>query len=95
MTKAELVSAIAEGADLSRAKAELALNGLLDAVKDALAQGDKVTLTHLGSFNLARRAPRKGRNPRTGKQIEIAARTSVRFSPGSALKRGVSPDSRD
>lgn len=89
MTKAELVGAIAERANLSRAKAELALNGLLDAMKDALAQGDKVTLTNFGSFSVTRRAPRKGRNPRTGKQIEIAERTSVRFSAGSALKQAV------
>jgi len=94
MTKAELVAAVADAADLSRAKAEMVLNGLVDALKDALQKGEKITLTNFGSFSVTKRAARKGRNPRTGKQIDIAPRTSVRFSAGSALKRAVLPDGK-
>ncbi len=90
MTKAELVAAIADRADLTRVKADAALDGLIDTIKDALTQGDKITLTNFGSFSVSSRGPRKGRNPRTGQVIDIPSRASIRFSPGASLKKAVS-----
>lgn len=87
MTKAELVDKIFAKADLSnRAKAEEALDALLDCIQEALASGEAVTFTGFGSFKVNERAERKGRNPRSGEEIIIPACKVVKFTPGKSLK---------
>ena len=86
MTKADLVDVIADGADLSKTKAEEAINLLLDAIKASIARGNTVQLVGFGSFTLGERAARMGRNPKTGEAIKIAASKTVKFSAGKAFK---------
>ena len=89
MNKSELVDSIADGAGLSKADAERALNTLIDSVQGAVASGDKVTLPGFGSFSRSQRASRTGRNPGTGEPIQIAASKGVKFSAGAAFKSAV------
>jgi DNA-binding protein HU-beta len=89
MTKAELIDAVAKSAELTKAKAELAVGGFLAAVTDALKKDDRVTLVGFGSFEVSTRKARTGRNPQTGKEIKIAAAKVPKFRPGKALKDAV------
>ncbi|MBC8317079.1 MAG: HU family DNA-binding protein [Desulfobulbaceae bacterium] len=89
MNKSELVDSMATAAGISKAAAEKSLTGFLDAVTNALAGGDKVTLVGFGTFSVTNRAARQGRNPQTGKAIKIPARTVARFKPGSKLADAV------
>lgn len=89
MKKVELVEAVAETAGLTKADATRAIDATLDAIKGALAKGDKVPLVGFGTFATSYRAAREGRNPRTGETVKIAARTAVTFKAGSALKDAV------
>ena len=86
MNKAELVGAIAEEAQLTKVDAEKALTGILNALTDCLASGDKLTLVGFGTFSVASRAARSGQNPQTGKKIEIPASVTPKFKPGNTLK---------
>ena len=86
MTKAELVAKIADDSKLTKVQAEKALNSFIAATTAALKAGDKVTLIGFGTFSAVNRAARIGRNPQTGKELKIAAKTSGKFSPGKALK---------
>jgi DNA-binding protein HU-beta len=85
MNKSELVAAIAESAKLSKAVAERALNGFIGGIERALAEGESVTLVKFGTFSVAERAGRTGRNPQTGKPILIPARKTVKFKTGKGL----------
>ncbi|MBU1665231.1 MAG: HU family DNA-binding protein [Gammaproteobacteria bacterium] len=89
VNKSELIEAIAESADLSKAAAGRALEGAMDAVKKALKKGEMVTLVGFGSFYTGKRAARTGRNPRTGAAIKIKAAKVPKFRPGKALKDSV------
>lgn len=89
MNKKELVESMAEAADISKAAAEKALNGMLMAVSSAMAKGDKVTLIGFGTFSTVKRTARKAKNPRTGAMIEIPAKTIAKFKPGSKLTDAV------
>lgn len=89
MTKAELIDKIASGAGLSKADASRALDSTLDAVKTALKKGQKVTLVGFGTFLVKKRKARKGRNPKTGEVINIAAAKTPKFTAGKALKDAV------
>ena len=86
MNKQELVSAIAQNADLSKKDAESALSAAINAVSKALAEGDKVQLVGCVTFEVRERAARTGKNPRTGETIEIAASKVPAFKAGKALK---------
>jgi DNA-binding protein HU-beta len=86
MNKSELVAKIAEGAELTKAQAEKALNSFMAETLAALKAGDKITLVGFGTFSAVSRAARTGRNPQTGKEMQIAAKTNGKFSPGKALK---------
>ncbi len=86
MIKADLVNKIAGKAGITKAAAEKALNGFLDAVQETLSKKGKVTLTGFGSFVVEKRQARKGRNPRTGAAIDIPASWVVKFRPGKNLK---------
>ena len=89
MNKSDLIEAIAKFADISRASAERALDGGLDAIRGALKKGDTVTLVGFGTFRVGMRAARAGRNPRTGEAIKIEAARVPKFSAGKALKDAV------
>lgn len=89
MNKAELVDAIADSADLSKAAASRALDAVINSVIDALKDGDQVSLVGFGTFTIKDRAARTGRNPQTGQPIEIAAAKVPGFKAGKALKDAV------
>lgn len=86
MTKTELVAKIAEGAGLTKVQSEGALNSFIKEITAAIKAGDKVTLVGFGTFSSVTRAARTGRNPQTGKALNIAAKTNGKFTPGQALK---------
>ena len=89
MTKADLVAQVAKSAGLNKTQAQKAVDGFIKAVSSALAKGTSVTLVGFGSFTVAHRKARKGRNPRTGKTMTIPARKVVRFRPGRQLRESV------
>lgn len=89
MNKGNLVDAIAAKADLSKAQAQTALNSALESITEALKANDKVTLIGFGTFSINRREAREGRNPSTGKTIQIAAKNVVKFKPGKELSESV------
>ena len=86
MNKTELVAAVAQKAELSKKDAEKAVAAVTAAITDALCAGDKVQLVGFGTFEVASRAARTGKNPQTGKAIEIAACKAPKFKAGKALK---------
>ncbi|MBN3034701.1 MAG: HU family DNA-binding protein [Bacteroidales bacterium] len=89
MNKAELIDAIAGEAKITKADAKKALDAFLTTTSKALKKGDRVALVGFGSFAVSKRAARTGRNPRTGKEIKIAAKKVVKFKPGSELAKTV------
>lgn len=89
MNKTELVAAVAAKAELSKKDADAAVTAVFDAVKDALADGDKVSLIGFGTFSVKERAAREGLNPRTKETITIPATKVPAFKAGSALKDAV------
>lgn len=89
MKKNELVEKVAEGASLTKADAERAINALVDAVSGALVEGDKVVLKGLGTFEVRERKARTGINPRTRETIEIPASKVPAFKASSTLKDAV------
>jgi DNA-binding protein HU-beta len=88
MTKQDLVNAVAEEG-ITKKEAAVAVNAIFDAIKEALAAGDKVSLVGFGSFTVRERAAREGRNPRTGEPLKIAAKKVPVFKAGKALKDAV------
>ncbi len=86
MNKAELVAAIAEKAELSKKDSEKALKAFIDVVTAQLKKGDKVQLVGFGTFEVSKRAARKGRNPQTKAAISIPASKAPKFKAGKALK---------
>jgi len=89
MNKSELVSSVAEGAEISKAAAARAVDSMVSAVSDALGKGEQVTIIGFGTFSIRERAARQGRNPQTGKPMKIAASKSVGFKAGKQLKDAV------
>ncbi|MEK8090076.1 HU family DNA-binding protein [Thermithiobacillus plumbiphilus] len=89
MNKSELVEKVAQSAGISRSAATQALDATVKAITDALAAGDQVTLVGFGTFSVAEREGRKGRNPRTGEEIEIKASKTPKFKAGKTLKDAV------
>ena len=89
MNKAELISSVAEQAELSKKDSEKAVNAVLGAIGKALGKGDKVQLVGFGTFEIRERAARKGRNPHTGEEISIAAARVPVFKAGKSLREAV------
>jgi DNA-binding protein HU-beta len=89
MNKGELIEAIANDADITKAQAQGALDAFVSNVQKSLKGGDKVTLVGFGTFSASTRAERMGRNPQTGKPIRIPARRVAKFSAGKALKDAI------
>ena len=86
MNKEELVQEIAKKAKVTQKEAAEVLNGLVETVQKTVAKGEKVTLVGFGTFESRQRAARTGRNPQTGKEIKIAAKTVPAFSAGKKFK---------
>ncbi|QXE00282.1 bacterial nucleoid protein Hbs [Terribacillus aidingensis] len=86
MNKTDLINTVAEKSDLSKKDATNAVDAVFDSIMDSLKQGDKVQLIGFGNFEVRERAARKGRNPQTGKEIEIPASKVPAFKAGKALK---------
>ena len=86
MNKEELVQEVAKKAKLTQKDAAAVVNGLMDTVQKTVAKGKKVTLVGFGTFESRKRAARTGRNPQTGKEIKISAKTVPAFSAGKKFK---------
>lgn len=86
MNKAELITEIASKTELTKLDSERALNAFTETVQKVLASGDKVCIYNFGTYELAERAARKGRNPSTGVEIEIAPTRAPKFKPARAFK---------
>jgi DNA-binding protein HU-beta len=89
MTKAELITMVAEKAGTTKKDADTALNAVIDSITETLAKGEKVQLVGFGTFEVRERAARKGVNPRTKEPLDIAAAKVPAFKPGRALKEAV------
>ena len=89
MNKNELISAVAEKADLTKAQAGDAVDALFDIVSDTLKSGDEVRIIGFGNFSVTERAATEGRNPRTGETIQIPASKTPKFKAGKGLKDAV------
>lgn len=89
MNKSELIDAISEAAELSKASATKALEALIETITSALKQDDNVSLVGFGTFQVKERAARTGRNPRTGEAIEIAAAKMPVFKAGKGFKDAI------
>jgi DNA-binding protein HU-beta len=91
MNKSELVDAIAAKAEITKKDADAVLSAVIDAIMEAVAEGEKVTLVGFGTFEARQRQAREGRNPSTGKPIKIPATTVPAFSAGKSFKEKVAP----
>ena len=89
MNKAELVAAMSDKAQLSKKDAEAALKAFTDVVAEELKKGEKIQLVGFGTFEVAERAARTGRNPQTGAEMQIAASKAPKFKAGKALKDSI------
>lgn len=89
MNKAELVAAIAEKTELSRKDSEKALKAFIDVVAEELKKGEKIQLVGFGTFEVANRAAREGRNPKSGEVMSIPASKAPKFKAGKALKDAI------
>ena len=89
MNKAELVSAIAADAGVTKSVASKVLDSMINNVTESLKKGDKVTLVGFGTFSVTKRKARTGRNPQTGKEIKIPARKVAKFRAGAKLAEAV------
>jgi DNA-binding protein HU-beta len=85
MNKAELIDGIAAGSGLTKVDAKKALEAFVKVTSDALAAGDRISLVGFGSFSVTEKSARTGRNPQTGKEIDIPARKVVKFKAGAEL----------
>ena len=89
MNKADFVGAVADAAELTKADAGRAVDAVIETIKKALKKGDDVTLVGFGTFSVRARKARQGRNPQTGKEINIKASNNPAFKAGKALKDAV------
>ena len=89
MTKEELIAAVAKEAKITKVAAAKAIDSITDSVTKELKRGGRISLTGFGTFSVAKRKARTGRNPRTGQVIRIAATRTAKFKAGSALKQAV------
>jgi DNA-binding protein HU-beta len=89
MTKTELVAAVAKEAKITKAAAAKVIDSVTSSITRELKKGGRVSLTGFGTFTVAKRKARAGRNPRTGQEIRVPARNTARFKPGKALKEAM------
>ena len=86
MNKTEIIEALADAADISKAAAGRALDGMVEAIVNSMKQGEQVSLVGFGTFSVRERAAREGRNPQTGETIQIKASKIPSFKAGKGLK---------
>jgi len=89
MNKADLLSKMANEADISKAAAEKALSAFTDGVKNAMQKGEGVTLIGFGAYTVVERKARTGRNPQTGAVLQIPAKKTIKFKAGKELREAV------
>ena len=89
MTKQDIINQVCNKASLSRAKAEEAVETVIDLIKESLREGEPVILRRFGTFQIREKSKRMGRNPKTGEEAEISARKVVRFKSGKHFKQAV------
>jgi DNA-binding protein HU-beta len=89
VNKKDLVEVMADSAEISKARADKALNAMLEGIKKSLKKGQKVTLVGFGTFSVTKRAARMGRNPQTGEAIKIKASKAPKFSAGKEFKKAI------
>ena len=89
MNKNDLIKAVAESSGLSHAQAGTAVDSVIDSISGSLRQGQEVRLVGFGTFSVAQRKASKGRNPRTGEEIDIPASKQAKFKAGKALKESL------
>jgi DNA-binding protein HU-beta len=89
MNKQDLITSVAEAADLPKAKASEVVDAVFEAIEKSLKKKQEVRLVGFGTFSTSKRKAGKGRNPRTGEEIKIPASTTVRFKAGKGLKDAV------
>jgi len=89
MSKGDLIESVAKSAALSKAKAAVVVNAVLDSISKSLKKGKSVSLVGFGSFSVVKRKARNGRNPQTGKAIKIKATKAPKFKAGKGLKDAV------
>lgn len=89
MTKKDLIELVAKKSNLTNKASREAVTAFLTGIRDSLKRGEKVVITGFGTFSIRKRAPRPGRNPKTGERITIAARKAPGFTPGKTLKKAV------
>lgn len=89
MNKSELIDAIAEKAEIQKTQAANALDKIIETITEQLSAGNDITLVGFGTFTTKKREARTGRNPQTGKPIQIEASTTPVFKPGKGLKDAV------
>lgn len=87
MNKGDLVGKIAKDAEITKRQAEIVFDSMIGGIASSLKKGQKVTIVGFGTFSVAKRKARRGRNPQTGATIKIAARKVPKFTPGKALKK--------
>jgi DNA-binding protein HU-beta len=86
MTKAEIIVKMAEDAKIAKAAAAIAFQSVISCIEESLKKGEKTTIVGFGTFSVTDRKARIGRNPRTGKEVKIAAKKAPKFSAGAPLK---------
>ncbi|MDR9487526.1 HU family DNA-binding protein [Salibacter sp.] len=89
MNKADLIDSISDGAGITKADAKKALDAFIDTTTKTLKKGDRLSLVGFGSFSISKRSARTGRNPQTGKEIQIPAKNVVKFKAGAELSDSV------
>jgi len=89
MNKGDLITKVAENANLTKAQDTDAVNCVLDSVRDSLKDGDKAAILGFGTFSVTHKPARTGRNPRTGESMQIKAKNVVKFKPGKDLAASV------
>lgn len=89
MNKTELIAKVAELSELTKKDATKAVDAVFQVISDSLKAGEKVQIIGFGNFEVRERAARKGRNPQTGEEIDIAASKVPAFKPGKALKDAI------
>lgn len=89
MTKEELIESVAADAEVTKAVAAKAVNSVFSGIKNALANGSEMNIIGFGKFSVVQKAAKTGRNPQTGAEIKIAAKTAPKFTAGKGLKDAV------
>ena len=89
MNKAELVEAVSDKAGITKKQAGSVIDAITDTVKETLSKGERITLVDFGTFHVMKRKAREGRNPRTGKKLEIPAKKVAKFRAGKKLREAV------